>query len=495
MRSFSGRVAKTANATKEGFMVRHKYLEDCMMLGNARQVTVCYKAMLMPVVGLLVSAAIGFPLNPSFTPEAVKEYKVKADLGDAEAQYLYSSALANGKGVSRDLPQALVYAKKAADQGYERALRRVGLGYERGWGVESNSVKAAECYSRFVAWATKAAEQGDANAQHSLGHCYFSGNGVEKDAKEAAKWYRKAAEQGIARAQFDLGCCHDHGLGVEKDAKEAVKWYRKAAEQGLARAQHNLGCSYDHGDGVEKDAKEAAKWWRKAAEQGIACAQCNLGACYWNGYGVEKNANEAMKWWRKAAEQGYLREHVMAMVRGCSCFVLVFALLVAWWTWRKGAALRVYWLNSWRRCLDFYGRSSKQEYIQGYVIVVYSILFSCLAFSSVCLGGAVWLAMHLYEFYPFSLWVDFNSDSFLIICACLGGCFGFPFLVPFFALDIRRLHDVGKSGWCEMLWLVPVWGWIRVWCLLMRDGDPARNKYGDPPPMPQPQPPTSAIGI
>ena len=38
-----------------------------------------FKVMLMSVAGLFAWAAIGFPLNPSFTSEAVKEYKARAD--------------------------------------------------------------------------------------------------------------------------------------------------------------------------------------------------------------------------------------------------------------------------------------------------------------------------------------------------------------------------------------------------------------------------------
>ena len=121
------------------------------------------KSIILSVWGLLACVAGAFPLNPSFTPEAVAAYKAKADAGDAEAQYLYSSALANGRGVAEDKPQAFVYAKKAAEQGYERVLRRVGLGYKEGLGIESNAVKAADCFVRFVKWATEVAEKGDAN--------------------------------------------------------------------------------------------------------------------------------------------------------------------------------------------------------------------------------------------------------------------------------------------------------------------------------------------
>ena len=263
------------------------------------------KSNMMVVCGSQVCAADAFPLNPSFTPEAVAAYKAKADAGDAEAQYLYSSALANGRGVAEDKPQAFAYAKKAAEQGYERVLRRVGLGYKEGWGVESNAVKAADCFARFVKWATEAAEKGDANAQCNLGWCYEGGDGVESNMTEAVKWYRKAAEQGDVRGQISLGRCYATGRGVEKDLSETVKWMHKAAEQGDSEAQRVLGHHYATGMGVKGDMVKAVKWYRKAAEQGDADAQLVLGGRYAEGEGVKKDMAEAVKWFRKAAEQGY----------------------------------------------------------------------------------------------------------------------------------------------------------------------------------------------
>ena len=32
-------------------------------------------------------------------------------------------------------------------------------------------------------------------------------------------------------------------------------------------------------------------------------------------------------------------------------------------------------------------------------------------------------------------------------------------LVPSLAVGARRLHDMGKSGWWQLLWLIPVVGW------------------------------------
>jgi tetratricopeptide (TPR) repeat protein len=165
----------------------------------------------------------------------------------------------------------------------------LGLCYECGRGVEKDVVEA-------VKWYQKAAEQGHSRAQCNLGYMYEIGRGVETDVAEAVKWYRKAAEQGLSRAHCNLGYMYENGRGVEKNAAEAVKWYRKAAEQGLSRAQGNLGYMYESGRGVETDVAEAVKWYRKAAEQGHRLAIAKMARCYRTGVGVDRDEAEASRY-------------------------------------------------------------------------------------------------------------------------------------------------------------------------------------------------------
>ena len=53
-------------------------------------------------------------------------------------------------------------------------------------------------------------------------------------------------------------------------------------------------------------------------------------------------------------------------------------------------------------------------------------------------------------------------------------------LVPSLAVTARRLHDTGKSGWLQLLCLIPVIGWIIVLVLCIPAGDAAENQYGAP---------------
>ena len=54
-------------------------------------------------------------------------------------------------------------------------------------------------------------------------------------------------------------------------------------------------------------------------------------------------------------------------------------------------------------------------------------------------------------------------------------------LTPALAVAIRRLHDVGKSGWFLFVALIPLVGPIWLLILACKDGDPGPNLYGPNP--------------
>ena len=70
----------------------------------------------------------------------------------------------------------------------------------------------------------------------------------------------------------------------------------------------------------------------------------------------------------------------------------------------------------------------------------------------------------------------------------LSGAFGLAVLIPGLALGARRLHDIGKSGWWQLMWfgsllLVPAIVLI-VWAI--KPSDEGTSKHG-----PAPRHPTS----
>jgi uncharacterized membrane protein YhaH (DUF805 family) len=63
----------------------------------------------------------------------------------------------------------------------------------------------------------------------------------------------------------------------------------------------------------------------------------------------------------------------------------------------------------------------------------------------------------------------------------LGMLFSLAVLVPSLAVGSRRLHDLGKSGWLQLLGLIPLVGWIILIYWAAQPGDSAANRYGPPP--------------
>ena len=105
-----------------------------------------------------------------------------AEQGDAKAQLHLAGLYRAGRGIARDLDQAM-------------------------------------------RWYRAAAERGLAEAQFELGKVYDTGTGGPRDPFEAVRWYRLAAQQGHGRAQYNLGAMHGNGEGVPVDYVKAYMWF------------------------------------------------------------------------------------------------------------------------------------------------------------------------------------------------------------------------------------------------------------------------------
>lgn len=50
--------------------------------------------------------------------------------------------------------------------------------------------------------------------------------------------------------------------------------------------------------------------------------------------------------------------------------------------------------------------------------------------------------------------------------------------IPGLAVAVRRLHDIGKSGWMILISLIPLIGAIWLLVLLVTDSNSGENEYG-----------------
>lgn len=54
-------------------------------------------------------------------------------------------------------------------------------------------------------------------------------------------------------------------------------------------------------------------------------------------------------------------------------------------------------------------------------------------------------------------------------------------LIPSLAVGVRRLHDVGKSGWFFLIAFIPIIGAIWLLVLFCQEGNKGENAYGPDP--------------
>jgi uncharacterized membrane protein YhaH (DUF805 family) len=114
-----------------------------------------------------------------------------------------------------------------------------------------------------------------------------------------------------------------------------------------------------------------------------------------------------------------------------------------------------YYLETWRRCTDFQGRSSRAAYwwtflISGIIVFV--------------LGGI-----------SASIWDLDNNDM-----GPLEGIYLLAYFIPSIALGVRRLHDVGRSGKWIFIALTGVGIFLLLWWYRSRSR-PEDNEWGPGP--------------
>lgn len=85
------------------------------------------------------------------------------------------------------------------------------------------------------------------------------------------------------------------------------------------------------------------------------------------------------------------------------------------------------------------------------------------------------------EYWWFFLFCFLVSLALNIVSAGLSLLFSLGTLLPSLAAGARRLHDTNRSGWWQLLWIVPLIGWIVMIVFLVQEGEESENAYGSAP--------------
>jgi uncharacterized protein len=152
--------------------------------------------------------------------------------------------------------------------------------YRDGKGVEKNIVEA-------LRWGHRAADQGNAAAQDFIGFMYFRGVAV-KHNPEIAAGYFKAAAPTCATAAWNLGQCYFAARGVPQDVPKALELWEKAASMGNGRAASAAAMAWLSGEGVAPDPIKARQLAERAVELKDPSGYVVLGEMHFQAGELEK---------------------------------------------------------------------------------------------------------------------------------------------------------------------------------------------------------------
>lgn len=215
------------------------------------------------------------------TSTNLKEMEQKAYQGNVNAQlsvamyYWWKNPMTN-----ETFSKARTFSKMAAEQGNDDAQLVYGITFE----MEKN-------YQNALVWFRKAGEQGNGEALYTIARFYAEGHGVTKDYGKAFEYYMKSAKQGYDLGMLWVGNFYLYGQPevVDRNVYEAKKWYEKSAELGNTRAMVHLSELYIEGVGIAKNIATAYSWFKKAKDFGDT--DCNDDIVTWRKMASEGNTN------------------------------------------------------------------------------------------------------------------------------------------------------------------------------------------------------------
>ncbi|WP_071394353.1 DUF805 domain-containing protein [Bacillus tuaregi] len=107
-----------------------------------------------------------------------------------------------------------------------------------------------------------------------------------------------------------------------------------------------------------------------------------------------------------------------------------------------------WYLKALKNYVGFHGRATRQEY---WMFILINFIIACLLSVLELVIG---------------------------IPGVLTGIYGLAVFLPSLAVLVRRLHDIGKSGWWFLISFIPFIGTIVLIVFACQESQPGENQYG-----------------
>lgn len=106
-----------------------------------------------------------------------------------------------------------------------------------------------------------------------------------------------------------------------------------------------------------------------------------------------------------------------------------------------------YYIGCWKKYVEFSGRARRKEY---WMFVLFNVIASILA----------------------------NVVDVVLGTMMISTLYSLAVLLPSLAATARRLHDTDRSGWWQLIGLIPIVGWIVILVFVCQDSKPGENRFG-----------------
>ncbi len=118
-----------------------------------------------------------------------------------------------------------------------------------------------------------------------------------------------------------------------------------------------------------------------------------------------------------------------------------------------------WYLKCLKQYFDFSGRARRKEY---WLFCLFNMIFAIIL-----------------EIIDTVTGLTFSVG--IVELGILGVIYSLLLFIPGLAVGVRRLHDIGKSGWFYLIGLIPLVGAIIVLIWFCKEGEHKTNKWGPDP--------------
>jgi len=133
-----------------------------------------------------------------------------------------------------------------------------------------------------------------------------------------------------------------------------------------------------------------------------------------------------------------------------------------------------WYLKVLKNALNFSGRARRTEF---WMFVLFNMIFAIAAtLLDRLFGTTIGGSTSALDYNPY------GGSSFgvfsLLGLGWIYTIYSLAVLIPGFAVGIRRLHDIGKSGWSCLISLIPLVGIFILLVWFCKDSQAGENKWG-----------------